>query len=795
EGDAWVVEVPSLNFANADLSGNVFGSYAYRGEGPGELDLSALFNRADAKHLAHYLPLGTLMGEKAREWLIRAVVGGQASEVQFRLKGDLREFPFADARQGEFSVTANLHNGELAYAEGWPPIHDIEAALAFDRDRMEITGRSGRVLGARLHDVRASIAKIGGRAAHLRVNGQAQGPSAQFLKFVAESPLRKTAGPAIEGISASGEGRLQLKLDLPLADLAATKVAGAYELAGNEVGFHPALPPLQQAAGTVSFTEASFGLRDLRGRIFGGAVAINGGTRAKGAIEITARGEAQSGGLGSLLDHPLRQYLSGTTPYVATVSLRDGLQRVVVESSLRGITSTLPAPLEKAAGEAMPLRLEYLPVEAGKRDRISIALARVFAAELHRRTEANEMKLQRAAVWLSPASAQAIRLPERGLLVYGSLAAIDIDRWRALELGEGERLPAAVELKIARLDVRGKRVQNLALRASLDSEGWSAVLDADEIAGQLSYRAEGHGQLTARLLHFSLPRTVNEASGGPTGKPADLPAVDFIAERFNLRGKELGRVEFAAQPEGSDWRIEKLAMANPSATLQGSGRWRDGVLPSTELEFTVEANDAGGLLDRLGYRGMVAGGKAQLGGSLRWRGEPLALDYASLSGELKLSADEGEFLEIEPGLGKLISLMNLQALPRRITLDFRDVFSKGFRFDRIDAASTLDRGVMELREFRMRGPAAEVAMSGQADLARETQRLKVRVVPSLGGSASTVVGIVNPVVGVAAALAQHMLKNPLGQIFAHEFEVTGSWSDPKVAKLAVAPVPSETVNP
>ncbi|HEY5896143.1 MAG TPA: DUF3971 domain-containing protein, partial [Burkholderiales bacterium] len=149
EGDAWVVEVPSLNFANADLSGNVFGSYAYRGEGPGELDLSALFNRADAKHLAHYLPLGALMGEKAREWLIKAIVGGQASEVQFRLKGDLREFPFAEAQQGEFSVTANLHNGELAYAEGWPRIHDIEAALAFDRDRMEITGRSGRVLGAR----------------------------------------------------------------------------------------------------------------------------------------------------------------------------------------------------------------------------------------------------------------------------------------------------------------------------------------------------------------------------------------------------------------------------------------------------------------------------------------------------------------------------------------------------------------------------------------------------------------------------------------------------------------------
>ena len=139
--------------------------------------------------------------------------------------------------------------------------------------------------------------------------------------------------------------------------------------------------------------------------------------------------------------------------------------------------------------------------------------------------------------------------------------------------------------------------------------------------------------------------------------------------------------------------------------------------------------------------------------------------------------------------------MNLQALPRRITLDFRDVFSKGFRFDRIDAVSRVERGTMQLKEFRMNGPAAEVAMSGQVDLAQETQDLKLRVVPSLGGTASTAVAIVNPVAGVAAALAQKVLKNPLGQLFAHEFEVTGSWVDPKVAKATVQLMPNESATP
>jgi uncharacterized protein YhdP len=180
---------------------------------------------------------------------------------------------------------------------------------------------------------------------------------------------------------------------------------------------------------------------------------------------------------------------------------------------------------------------------------------------------------------------------------------------------------------------------------------------------------------------------------------------------------------------------------------------------------------------------------------VRWQGELAAFDYPSLSGDLKLSAEDGQFLEIDPGIGKLISLMNLQALPRRIALDFRDVFSKGFRFDKIDAVSGLERGTMQLKDFRMSGPAADVAMSGEIDLAQETQDLKLRVVPSLGGTASTAVAIVNPVAGVAAAIAQRVLKNPLGQIFAYEYEVQGGWTEPKVLKITKLPSPNEANTP
>jgi uncharacterized protein YhdP len=86
----------------------------------------------------------------------------------------------------------------------------------------------------------------------------------------------------------------------------------------------------------------------------------------------------------------------------------------------------------------------------------------------------------------------------------------------------------------------------------------------------------------------------------------------------------------------------------------------------------------------------------------------------------------------------------------------------------------------------MRGSAADVDMTGEVDLARETQNLQVRVIPSLGDSASTVLAFLNPLLVFPAALAQKILKDPLGHIFAFDYSVTGSWADPKVAKTRVA---------
>jgi uncharacterized protein YhdP len=154
------VRLTRLRYANEDLAGNASGSYRYIGEGPGVIDLNAHLSRVNGRNVHRYLPLSSIMGEKSRAWLVSAIRGGQSGDTRLRLLGDLRDFPFVDPLKGQFQIVAQVREASLEYAQGWPRAEGIEGELLFERNRMEITARRGRILGASLSNVRG-IAQLG----------------------------------------------------------------------------------------------------------------------------------------------------------------------------------------------------------------------------------------------------------------------------------------------------------------------------------------------------------------------------------------------------------------------------------------------------------------------------------------------------------------------------------------------------------------------------------------------------------------------------------------------------------
>src|SRR6266404_4188226 len=203
------VKFSSVSFANAHLGGSASGAYTYTGSGPGTLDVSAQLSRADGAQIVRYLPSPEIMGKATRDWLAAALVAGQASDVRLRLRGELRDFPFADPAKGQFLASARVQKGVLNYASGWPLLYDIDGELLFERDRMEIVGRRGTLLGAQLANVRVGIPSLVARERLVVISGQADGNTGDFLKFIDATPIKRLTGGFTEPMGAVGKGKLQ----------------------------------------------------------------------------------------------------------------------------------------------------------------------------------------------------------------------------------------------------------------------------------------------------------------------------------------------------------------------------------------------------------------------------------------------------------------------------------------------------------------------------------------------------------------------------------------------------------
>jgi uncharacterized protein (TIGR02099 family) len=779
------LKLSNIAFANADLAGTATGSYATVAGGPGIIDLSARLNRTDARRVGRYIPF---MNPRALDWLDRALVAGRASDVSLHLKGDLKDFPFQSAKGGVFQISAKVSDGTLKYAENWPAIEGISANLRFDGRRMEVSSSKASILGTRVISAQVVLPDLFTPERTLAVTGQAEGPTAEFLKFIAQSPVNRLIGGFTENMGATGGGKLQLKLDLPLARLSEAKVAGSFELIGNQVSLDKDVPPVTQVSGRVDFTESGVSMRAVTAQFLGGPVTVGIANQRDGSIAVTARGTLNAAFLQPALDQPLLRQVGGTTAWTSNVTIRKRGATIAVESNLQGISSALPAPLAKSAAEALPLRFERtIALDDGRGgragDRSTLDIGRVVRMEVHRRAEDGKMVIERGAIGIN----EAPRLPEKGVVIGGSAAALDLDEWLHLFSGVSGIKPllSSLDLKVGALDVYGKRINDVTLRAGFQGSDWLAKIESRELAGDVRWRSLGKGRVSARLSHFAFP----EPSPGRVADdtpPKELPGLDIVADNLVVHEKKLGRLELAAANEGRDWRIEKLTLTTPESQLSADGLWQ-GVAAQqrTSLNLKLDINDVGKYLERVGYPGSMQRGSAKLLGKLTWSGNPQTVDYPSLAGDLSLIAEKGQFLKIEPGIGKLLGILSLQALPRRITLDFRDIFSDGFAFDTITGTAVVAKGVMRTQDFSMRGPSAQVAMSGSIDLGQESQSLRVRVVPSVGDSLS-MAGLVlaNPIAGIASFVAQRLLKDPLGQAFAFEYAVSGTWADPKVEKVA-----------
>jgi uncharacterized protein (TIGR02099 family) len=590
-------------------------------------------------------------------------------------------------------------------------------------------------------------------------------------------------------------------------------------------------------------------------RLDGGLVLGSGADAGRTAPTlIRATGTASAEGLRQANElgfvARLANQANGSAAYTATLGFRRGVHELVVQSDLQGMALSLPAPLQKSAAKPLALRLQtevlnIAPAGPGQvaplHERLSLNLGGVGSLVYEHDFSGAVPRVLRGAIGVGLEGFESVALPMQGVTANIKLSQFNVDAWtdtlsQLSGSGSAESsqlaqayLPTTLAVRADTLSFGGRQFNQVVLGGGREGNLWRANLDANELNGYLEYRQPTEGvaasaaRVYARLARLTVtPSTATDVEALLDAPPTSVPALDIVVDDFELRGKRLGRLEVeainrsAASQSGApggvrEWRLNKFNLTVPEATLTASGNWtrvnaQGAALAAanmagperrrTVLNFKLDIVDGGALLARMGMKDVVRQASGKLQGQIAWLGSPLKLDYPTLGGAFTVNVASGQFLKADPGITKLLGVLSLQALPRRLTLDFRDVFSDGFAFDFLRGDVTVERGIARTNNLQMKGVNAAVLMEGQADIAQETQDLKVVVVPEINaGTASLLATVINPAVGLGTFLAEVFLRRPLIESNTQELHVTGSWTDPQVAKVSKTPVIEKEKSP
>lgn len=790
----WDLKLNKVLISNADAEGTLYGNYQIN-DGAGIADLTLNLTRVEVKHVARYIPIHAFNDQTYR-WLQTGLQGGIADAFQMRVRGDLKDFPFPDSKQGLFRLTAKAKDVAIEFDPGWPRIEKASADLLIQGRLLEVKADHAETAGVALQNVRVALPDTLSDTLVMEVDGEAAGPTEHSLAYIRNSPVRGYLNGYTDDFHAQGRGLLKLRLDIPLNGEDRTRVKGSYRVEDNDIDLGGGLPLLRKAKGKLTFTEHSIATEGMTAQILGGPARVS--LRNEGSVlYVRADGTLDADSLYDTYGYPLLWRLHGKTAWQAEISVKEKLADVRVSSDLQGLSSSLPQPFDKTAAQRMPLRFELKDIDA-RNDLLRFRYADILKVELASTgNEAGHRDIRYGNILLGSIP----DVPNKdGIRIVGHLPFFALQGWSGWSSlpNRAGRLPdiAGIDVSIDTVHGYGSALHDLRIRGSGRNGLISTRLNAREVSGDLIWQPQDEGKLYIRLKHLALGETADVAASAapPDAPPAvtevfSMPEIDLIVDRLTWKGRQLGKLEVSLDDEAGDAVLKMMRLTNPDGVLNVGGRWRPGQ-NETELGARIEITDAGRILARSGYPKSLNGGGGLLVGELRWRGAPDALDIPSLNGNLQLTTGKGRFLQVDPGAAKLLGVLSLQSIPKRISLDFTDVFTPGFEFSSIKGAAVIENGLLKTDDFVMTGSAAKVTLQGEVDLAHETQELKVRVLPAIGDNVSLLSFAAGPAVGVGVLLTNKLLRDPLDKLVSFDYNVSGSWADPKVERIGAPRTPA-----
>jgi uncharacterized protein (TIGR02099 family) len=758
------------------------------------LDLTAQFSAEDATRAKTLMP--QRWGTGLTTWLDRSIVAGGAPRAELVIKGPLADFPFEDKPTGRFELDIEAAGVLLEYQPDWPPVEDLKARLKFRGNSLAIAATEGTVSGNPLKTATARFPNF--RTGQLLVDGTVAGETAKFYDFLARSPLKDKFRGLLGQTTAAGRAAVDIKLDIPVTHAADTQTGGRVALEGVELR-HGGLPePIRDIRGIIAFGGTRVSSEKITGKLYELPLEAtltpqgDGSTLLNAGFQLTV--DPAGKGASSLIPAWVRSKVRGTSQWRGVLALGTALnQPVTLTTDLTGVRVNLPPPLGKPAEQPIPLTLT-IGGAAGVPLHITADYAQRFGADLRFARARQGLVLDRGTLRLGGG---ALTPPEeKGLVLVGDFAELDARAW-AREL-QGAGLEAQIQW-IKRADLHLGRtvwdrwaVRDARYQWTSQKNGWALTLSGSGGAGEVRWSGGAQpGQLTAHLEQLALDFTPTPPADTdePPSDPTKLPLIDLDVQRLTIGASNLGHATLVSARTEAGQKLKTLEVEGGTATLSGEGEWRRRAgQSSATFNAELTTSDIAGLLRTFGYTPNIDAKLGRFAGTMAWAPTDKGIEWQHAQGAVRLEFENGQLRAVEPGAGRVLGLVNFYALPRRLTLNFRDVLGSGLGFDKIEGDFELRDGNARTENLRIAGPSLNMDVRGRIGLAARDYDQQVTVYPDV--SAGVTLGALalgGPVAGALALIAQEVLNKPLNQVTQLSYRVTGSWDNPQVERAPGAP--------
>ena len=761
-------------------------------------DIEGYWNVQDVAQFAKILPKKAL-NPVLYEWAQNAFLSGKITNGSIRLFGLLEKFPF-QKKDGIFQIKALAEDLALNYADTWPDAKVKNMEFTIDSAHIYSLKNESLHAGMMVKDAAIEIKDLSNPIFNMQVSSSAQ--LNKINNFLISSPIDKYFGGALRNISSSGEAEYFVDVSMPLRakERAKYDYSTNFRLEDVTLDIDGINPKIQNINGLASISRRDISTESMTGSWIGSDIKISArkaSTNEKdlsGVISVT--GITEINDIDKNFNSSLNESLSGSTDYTLKINIpRYGENTqpffINLNANLDSINILLPRPIRDLKEKNKSIDMDiYFPEESSLMFQGKVGSDMSWNIDYVKDENIWELKkgtLTFGSVDYTPADS-------RGIHIKGETNYLNYNDWYELLLRENNKsddnlqsgLIRSVDLKMDEFIFYDRVLTEQSFIVNKGSSEWIIEALGSNAQGyiNLPYRFDEDIPIELVMERLYLNQVV-DSLGLNISDPRTLPSINLKLEDFSFSNYHLGSINGNFLKTKDGLIAEELIAKNDSFEMTGNIGWiyneSYNKKVKTYLDIILKSDDVADTLSKLDYQPVIQSDDLEIQIDLDWDGSPFDEFVESLVGSFSLRLGSGQLEEIDPGAGRVFGLLSIVALPRRLSLDFRDVIERGLGFDEIIASFIVNNGIASTCNMSLKGPAADVGVIGNVDLVKMRYNQAAIVSTNIGNTLPIVGAVVaGPPAAAALLIFSQVFKKPLQEMAQIYYNIQGPFVDPLV---------------